>query len=331
MKRKIVLISSFCDTDEKKEVLKENLEIIKNLGLETILISPNFLPIDDEIVRLSDFTYFTKENPILKYPERNYSHWFEMNLNDGRVLTLHRHFADYGWAALYQTKKLSQIALSYDYDIFYHMVYDLEINDLILDELKGEEVNFVHPRINPRNLNQRWDATLHFMVFDRKMMEKIQNEISLTEYRSTNGFAEDEVIKWTKKLGIKISEHPIKDRIYYWGDSNFFDYSPFADFKLFVSKNPPIDIWLKNKDYYKAKLTENFRIVFYDFERDLEIKLKLNNLEFKLKPKKWEFIEIPISSQEVNEFTIEYRDEKKDFSKNYSEIILNQIYYNFLS
>ena len=39
MKRKIVLISSFCDTDEKKEVLKENLKIIKNLGLETILIS----------------------------------------------------------------------------------------------------------------------------------------------------------------------------------------------------------------------------------------------------------------------------------------------------
>ena len=331
MKRKIVLISSFCDTDEKKEVLKENLKIIKNLGLETILISPNFLPIDDEIVRLSDFTYFTKENPILKYPERNYSHWFEMNLNDGRVLTLHRHFADYGWAALYQTKKLSQIALSYDYDIFYHMVYDLEINDLILDELKGEEVNFVHPRINPRSPDQRWDATLHFMVFDREMMEKIQNEISLTEYRSSNGFAEDEVIKWTKKLGIKISEHPIKDRIYYWGDSNFFDYSPFADFKMFVSKNPLIDIWLKNKDYYKVKLTENFRVVFYDFERDLEIKLKLNNLEFKLKPKKWEFIEIPISSQEVNELIIEYKGQEKDFSKNYSEIILNQIYYNFLS
>lgn len=329
MKKKIVLISSFCDTDEKKQILKKNLKIIKTLGLETIVISPNFLPIDEEIIRLSDFTYFTKENPILKYPERNYSHWFEMNLNDGRILTLHRYFADYGWAALYQTKKLIQIALSYNYDIFYHMIYDLEIDDVVMNELKGEEVNFVHPRIEPKSPNQRWDATLHFMVFSREMIEQIQYEISLKEYLSTNGFAEDEVIKWTKKLNIKISNHIIKDKIYFWGETNFFDYSPFPDFKMFISKNPQIDIWLKNKDYYKTKLTENFRIVFYDFENNFEIKLKLNNLEFKISPKKWEFIEFPISSQEVKEFLLEYKGEEKNFIQNYSEIILNQIYYNF--
>lgn len=331
MKRKIVLISSFCDTVEKKEVLKENLKIIKSLELETIVLCPSFLPIDEEIVKISDFTFFTKENPILKYPERNYSHWYTMNLNDGRILTLHRYFADYGWAALYQTKKLFQIALDYDYDIFYHIIYDLEIDDVILNELKSNEINFVHSRINPKNPDEKWDANLHFMVFDREMLKKIEKEISLKEYLSTNGFAEDEVMKWTKKFGLKISDYPIKDKIYYWGDINYFDYSPYPDFKMFISRNPPIDIWLKNKDYYKTKLTENFRIVFYDFEEDLEIKLKLNNLEFKLKPKKWEFIEIPISSQEVNEFLIEYKHEEKDFSKNYSEIILNQIYYNFTS
>lgn len=331
MKKKIVLISSFCDTVEKKDVLKKNLQIIKSLNLETILLCPSFLPIDEEIVKLSDFTFITKENPILKYPERNYSHWYTMNLNDGRVLTLHRHFADYGWAALYQTKKLFQIALGYDYDVFYHIIYDLEIDDVILNELKSDEVNFVHPRINPKNHNEKWDANLHFMVFDREMLTRIEKEISLTEYLSTNGFAEDEVMKWTKKLGLKISDYPIKDKIYYWGDSNYFDYSPFPEFKMFFSKNPSIDIWLKNKEYYKTKLTENFRIVFYDFIGDLEIKISLNNLEFKLKPKNWEFIELPLSSQEILEFFVEYKGEKKDFTKNYSEVILNQVYYNFTS
>jgi hypothetical protein len=38
--KKIVLISSYCDTEEKILILKKNLKIYKELGLDTLLISP---------------------------------------------------------------------------------------------------------------------------------------------------------------------------------------------------------------------------------------------------------------------------------------------------
>jgi glycosidase len=38
--KKLALISSFCDTEEKKNVLTENLDILKNLNIDTLLISP---------------------------------------------------------------------------------------------------------------------------------------------------------------------------------------------------------------------------------------------------------------------------------------------------
>ena len=327
--KKIVLISTFCDNERKISVLKENLRIIKSLGIDTLLIIPNFLPVDDEIIKLSDFTFFTKENPLLRYPEKQYTHWYEIQLNDSRVLTLHRGFADYGWAALYQTKKLSQIALTFDYDLFYHMIYDVEIDNVLKQELMNDDANIVHPRRNPNHPEEIWETTLHFMVFDRKMMIDIENEIQKTEYIRTNGVAEGEVLKWTKKYDLKISENCVKDKIFYWENFEFFNVSPFEDFKMFISKNPKMEIWLGYNKPYPVQLSENLRLVFYEIKNDFNIKVSVNDIDFSFKPKDWEFIEIPINSQDVKKINFTYENSTLDFTKEYSEIMLNQIYYNF--
>ena len=38
--KKIVLISTYCDTIEKIEILKENIIKIKSFGLDVLVISP---------------------------------------------------------------------------------------------------------------------------------------------------------------------------------------------------------------------------------------------------------------------------------------------------
>lgn len=329
MKKKIVLISTFCDTEKKISVLKENLRTLKNLGLDTLLIIPNFLPIDDEIIRLSDFTFYTKENPLLKYPEKQYTHWFEIQLEDSRVLTLHRGFADYGWAALYQTKKLSQIALTFDYDIYYHMIYDLEIDEQIKQELLSDEINIIHPRRNPNHPDEIWETTLHFMVFDREMMTKIEKEIEKQEYVSTNGVAEGEVLKWSKKFDLKISDHCVKDKVFYWENFDFFNVSPSPKFKMFISKNPEMEVWLGFKKPYPINLGANLRIVFYETPDNFEIKINVNGYYFQFKPKNWEYLEIPINSQEIESLIFYFENEIFDFSQDYSKFSLNQVYYNY--
>ena len=116
--KKLALISTYCDTEEKKEVLVQNLIELRSLGVDTLVLSP--IPLGGDIFEYCDFLFYTKENPILNWPERSYSHWHKQELKT-KSTVLHSFSIDYGWAALYQAKKLSQIGLSYDYDIYYHM------------------------------------------------------------------------------------------------------------------------------------------------------------------------------------------------------------------
>ena len=324
--KKVALISTFCDTEEKQKILEENIIKLKSLGVDVMAISPIEIP--QRIVNLCDFFFHTKENPLLTWPIRIYTHWYEMRLPDGKITTLQRGLADYGWAGLYQVKKLSQIALTFDYDLFYHLIYDLEIDEVVENEIKSNQTNVVHPRVNPNNPNEIWDTTLHFMVFDRELMTKIEKEITLDEYLRTNGMAEGEVLKWRDKFNIRTSNHTVKDLVFYWGDYDFFNYSPYTEFKMFISKNEPMTIWLGEDPVYDKLLSENLKIVFHSFDKMDQIKIKINGIEYTKEPKPWDIIEIPISSQNVDELIFTYKESTINFTDKYNDIIMNQIYYN---
>ena len=324
--KKVALISTFCNNENKQNILKENILKLKNLGIDVIGISPIQIP--QEIVNLCDYFFFTKDNPLLSWPIRMYTHWFEQPISEGRITTLQRGLPDYGWAGLYQVKKLSEIALTFDYEIFYHMIYDLEIDDVVTKELTNFNTNVIHPRRDPHHPEILWETTLHFMCFDRNMMKKICEEIKLEEYLRTNGVAEGEVLKWKNKFDIPTSTHPVKDKIFYWEDFDFFDYSPFKEFKFFPSKNERHTIWLGENPVYSEELTDKLRLVFHGFENSLELRIIINGKTFDLYPKPWEIIELEILSQEIETFLFEFQDKKYDFSREYRQIMMNQVYYN---
>ena len=326
-KKKIALVSTYCDNQEKKNVLLELVEKVKSLGVDVMVISP--LPLEKEHIDVCDYLYFTKENPILGWPTRLFTFWREYIVGDGKVLTLQRGVGDYSWAALYHVKKLTQIAMDYDYDIFYHMIYDLEIDDNIKNALTNFEGNIVYPRRDPHNPETLWETTLHFMSFDRELMKEIEKEITLENYLSTNGVAEGEVYKWKQKFKIYGSDKPVKDKIYYWKDFDFFDYSPSEDFKMFMSKNDNMDIWLgENENVYKEVLPNNLRIVFYGNDHIGDMTIIISGERFNINPKSFEMIELPISSTEVDEIKLIYKGEEYNLSDEYKKIMLNQIYIN---
>jgi hypothetical protein len=324
--KKIALISTFCDTEEKQNILKENINILKNLGIDVMGISP--IPIPNEIINLCDYFFYTKENPLLKWPIRLYTHWYEHMLPNGNITTFQRGLADYGWAGLYQVKKLSQFALTFDYDIFYHLIYDIEIDEELKKDINSNVVNQIHPRRDPHSPEFLWDSSLHFMIFNREMMEMIEKEITLDNYLSTNGVAEGEVLKWKNKFNIPTSGHPVKDKIYYWGEYEFFNYSPFPDFKLFLSKNEPMSIFLGKNSFNEVTLIENLRMVFYGFSSMNEIKISINGETKAFNPNEWEIIEFPNSSQKIEEIIFTYDNKSINLTEKYNDIMHNQIYYN---
>ena len=325
--KKIALISTFCDTQEKQDILYKNILKIKELGIDVMALGPNFIQLPSHITEACDYFFYTKDNPLLEWPTRAYTHWYRHIHSPSKVLEMHRGLADYGWAALFQTKKLSQLALTFDYDVFIHLIYDIEIDEPVSQEFLSNEVNIIHPRINPKNPNDIWDTTLHLMRFDRDMMEKIEQEITLKEYLGTNGMAEGEVMKWREKFQLKTSKVIVKDLIFYWGDFDFFNQSPFTEFKMYISKNDPAITWLGDPPI-KAMLTENLRIVFHGITDMGEIKIKINGVEYIETPKNFEFIEFPISSKNVDELIFEYNNKVVDYTETYSGIMRNLIYYN---
>ena len=310
--KKIVLISSYCDTEEKINILYDNIKILKGLGLDTLVISPVTLP--KEIIEASDFVFFTKENPLLNWPLRGFSFWQTHYSADG-LMTMHRNVAEYGWAGLYQIKKMSQIALSYDYDAFYHIIYDLEIDQYVIDTINSNTVNLIHPRINPNKEDDWWDCTLHFMVFDREIMSKIVDVIVLEDYLKWDGVAEGQALRWTQMFPIKISKTPVRDKIYYWGDRGFFDYSMNPKYKMFISKNSDSIYWVKENDFY-----------FYDIKETQNLIFNIDGVIFERDIKENKIFEFDLDSNQVKNVKLIDNNGEYDYSTVYKEIDRNLIY-----
>jgi hypothetical protein len=314
--KKIALISSYCDTDEKVYVLIEALKKLKQLGLDTFVISPIKLP--SRIVELSDFVFFTKDNPVLHWPVRGFTFWKNHYSVDGFVM-MHRNVADYGWAGLYQIKKMSEIALTYDYDIFYHLIYDLEIDDYIINSINNNDINLIHPRINPHKPDEIWDATLHYMIFDREKMKKVVDAIVLKDYLSMNGVAETHAYNWSQNFDIKLSKTPVKDKIYYWENKEFFNYSKNVNYKFFIGKTD---------ETIGQNLSPKLRIYFYDFVDQQNFKITINGKETLLTLNENKLVEFDIDSSKVDSIIITDNNQEFDYSKTFKEIERNLVYFD---
>lgn len=307
--KKLVLISSYCDSDDKKTILKENLIKYKELGLDTLLISP--LKLENEIIDLCDYYFYTKENPILCWPERAYTHWLIIHLNEEKCITIHRGHCDYGWAALYQTKKLFQLGLDLDYDMFIHTIYDLDIDDYVCEKLKTEERNMIFTRRDPNNTDFLWDATLHLLIVNREGAEKIENSITREVYVNSDGFAEGHVLKWKNEYGFISSEEPIKDKIFYWEGYNHFDYSLNPNYKVFFAKNDD--------------LNRNFSILVYDIQTLETVDVFLNNEKLSYEKSNYNLIRTEVDFFDVKDLKIKCGEVVDDYLEIYNNISRNVI------
>ena len=79
MNEKVALISSFCDSKEKLDVLKSNIKELKQLAFDVIVISPLTLP--KEIVSICDYFFYTKDNLILEWPMNVQMYLFEKEIS----------------------------------------------------------------------------------------------------------------------------------------------------------------------------------------------------------------------------------------------------------
>lgn len=147
--KKLALINSYCNTEEKITVLKKNLVRLKELGLDTLLYSP--IPLPNDIIELADHVIFNKYNPVLYWPTRGMISWKQVtdSTNDLRYKLIFIN-PDYGWASLYQYKKLMEYGSTLDYDYYFWFIYDVCINDTVTEILTNpQEKTFFKSQKSP--------------------------------------------------------------------------------------------------------------------------------------------------------------------------------------
>ena len=256
--KKVALISTFCDTQEKLDVLEKNIKIVKEHGLDTIVISPLSLP--ESITKISDYVFITKDNPVLDWPRRAMRAWVNVNIN-GEPRKISRTYPDYGFAGLTQVKQLSDIALSFDYDQFYHMIYDLKIDENVIEGFNSNKDCSIYPS---KRDNIIWAVGLHYMIFNRENLKEFTSQITLENYL---GVKDADAFEWLHNLRnivpYKIESTPVEDEIYYYENIDFFNYSPTDKFKFFIEKND--------------ETLSSIKLLFYGLNGDKEIKIKVGD------------------------------------------------------
>ena len=231
--KKIALITSFCNTEEKIKVLHDNLKTIKNLGLDVMVFSHFYLP--KNINDIIDYTIISKENPIITWPEKTMNNWQSFTYKTS-VYTMSTSSADYSYAVLNQIKRMASLALSMDYNSFYVVDYDLNINDYVKNIFLDDKKNTFFSSKNSRG--DIWEIGLRLMSLDREHLTRFKNLISRESYLfDISDCAESWVHKAINFLPGIIENEPLEDLVYNYENVDFFNYSIIEGVKLYIHTN----------------------------------------------------------------------------------------------
>ena len=306
MNEKVALISSFCDSKEKLDVLKSNIKELKQLAFDVIVISPLTLP--KEIVSICDYFFYTKDNMILEWPMNVQMYLFKKEASKEQSFTFVATNKDYGWAGLSHVKKLTDIALLFDYKHFYYMIYDIDIDQNVLSVLNSPKDNWIGSF--ERN-GVKVNSSLHLMVFNRETAKRMNDLVSLENYieflydRNQNGSTEAFVDTIKKKLQSESPDFFIKDKIFVYRD--FFNHSPDDRIKFFVKKD-------------SNNIMSGLKIFFYANEGLNKIKLIINDKESEVDVSCDSIVDLGVNFLELRSARLLINKEQVDILKSIESI-----------
>ena len=301
--KRIVLISSYCDTKEKIDILINTIKTIKSYNLDVMVNSP--LPLPSDVINMCDFYVQTKENTLLYWPQKSVMSWVR-NTDKDKEIVIKRALIDYGWAALYQTKKLSEYALTYDYDRYYHIIYDTEIDDTVVSTfLSDKKCNFY-----PFHEHK---VSLHLIALDRENLLKFSNLITFDSYLKFNCIVEnwlyDTLIK--SNMNYKIELEKIDDLILFHKDENLFDYSDINGLVFFIVKD------VVNND--------EVCLYFYNNKEKINVLINVDGVETSYDISNRDIVNLGFKPYDIKNVLISYDGISSDITEKIKNVIHNII------
>ena len=303
MNKRVVMINSFCDKQNKIDILEKNIKLIKSNNLDVILLSPINLP--EYIIDLCNVFIQTKENPVTKWPGKTMFEYWEYSMY-GKKYQLYLGKPDYGWASLYQIKKLSQIGLTYDYEYYFHIIYDTIIDEHLINTFLTNEKCVLFPS------NKGFEVGGFFMGFNKYVLNLFQKIITEDLYYKNHDVAETLLSNISKVLPCKIEKYNTKDEIYFFENLDLFNYSSYNNFKFFLHKRTLAD-------------DDSAKIFFYDLDKSYNVIVEVNNNIIDVVVSNHYLMDLNFHHDDVFSLYITYDGNKQNLIHIYNNISHNKI------
>jgi hypothetical protein len=128
MKKDLILVTAYCDTNEKTEVLRNLVNQIKSQESFFDLMVVSHTPIPQDISDKTNFCLYDKKNELLYETELRNKPWFDP-ANDRPILSIHTGFFNTHLAIWRMIILGNIIAKTCGYNKVHHIEYDTFIND----------------------------------------------------------------------------------------------------------------------------------------------------------------------------------------------------------
>ena len=267
--KKLALINSYCNTWDKLTILHDNILKLKELGIDSLVYSP--LPLPKEITEIADYTFITKENPIIYWPERGITHWKNLS-----TFTITLIAPDYGWASIYQYKKLMEIGFSFDYDYYFPLIYDLN-----LDTEVTKILNTPHKKMFfPSNKSKSSKVGGIFMSLSKENLNKLFPLINKQHYLEVceNTIAEKYIEFLCDSVNGEVNPHITTDIMNEHESLNFNVLNNQYPFKLALD-NKKLLFGFYDLPPTTTRVTFSINGLHYDFDLTLDNNLVNFNLD----------------------------------------------------
>lgn len=141
MEKELIIITSYCNTKEKKDVLLHFLKSLQNFRNEFSVLLTSHIPLDSFYYDYIDYFYYDKNNLILNSPSYNYNSWFGpkdnyiINSSYVELGNTHATILSMLIPSIKVAEGLGYKKLHYfEYDSYVHKIDELKDNSRILND-----------------------------------------------------------------------------------------------------------------------------------------------------------------------------------------------------
>ena len=336
--KEVFLVTSFCDNEEKIQLLKETLQHLKPLNLPMCV--HDAVGVEEDLIQAgADYLIVDPSNPIPPLTQRSIYAIRSLPCNDDIVLNSHS--PDIGGAAAHQLQSGLIYLSSLGYDVVHVINYDVFIDHNFFSNIASPKAvkyaAVLYCGTTTKN-DQDWSLCTCFYSINLHRCDTVIRSLGFADYMTTTSgndsfesYVERKILDSIDLAVEKVPFQDVKDLIYdkYSAqfDNGFIEkYQPRGHTKVFIeSSTPKTRFWFGRKKTLEVPREGPASVIFYDIQEAFEAKLIVNGQIFETKVEK-----PPVPDYFLLESTIKGNDIESARVIIDGDVMIDEAYDNFL-